>query len=122
MKNNNIGRCYELNFLFQVRNPDYKLVHGYITSIFPPYQTIDHAWCIKGDIVYDAVLEKEFPKIVYDGLYKTEIGVIYTHEEAMNKTLETGHYGYWHKIKDLELDKHYENGKLKEEFRKELED
>ena len=119
---NNIGRCYELNFLFQVKNPDYKLVHGYITSIFPPYQTIDHAWCVKDDIIYDAVSEKEFLKIVYDGLYKTEIGVVYTQKEAMNKALEIGHYGYWHNIRDLQLDKHYDNGKLKEEFRKGLED
>ena len=118
----NIGRCYELNFLFQVRNPGYKLVHGYITSILPPYQTIDHTWCIKGDIIYDAVMEKEFPKIVYDGLYKTEIGVIYTCKEAMNKALETGIYGCWHEVRNLELEKCYDNGKLKEKFRKKLED
>ena len=119
---NNIGRCYELNFLFQVSNPNYKLVHGYITSKFPPYQTIDHAWCIKGDMVYDAVLEKEYHKMVYNGIYNPEVAVIYTHEEAMDKALKTGIYGCWHEVRDLELDKHYENGKLKEEFRKELED
>ena len=118
----NIGRCYELSFLFQVENPDYNLVHGYITSIYPPYQTIDHAWCVKGDIIYDAVLKQEYPKIVYDGLYKTEIGVVYTYKEAIGKALETDTYGYWHEVRDLELDKYYDNGKLKEEFRKRLEE
>ena len=77
---------------------------------------------VKDDIIYDAVMEKEFPKIVYDELYKTEVAVIYTFEEAMSKALETGHYGYWHEVRDLELDRHYDNGKLKEEFRKKLEE
>ena len=119
---NNIGRCYELNFLFMASNQGYKLVHGYITSIFPPYQTIDHAWCERDNTVYDAVLEKEYPKLAYYGLYKAEVGVIYIYGEAMNKALETRNYGCWHEVRDLKLDKHYENGKLKEEFRKGLED
>jgi hypothetical protein len=119
MNTNNIGRCYELNFLYQVAHPDYILVHGYITNPFPPNQTIDHTWCMKDNKVYDAVKKEEYDWELYQALYSAEIVKQYNSNEAMDKGLEKGTYGCWHKVKDLNLDQYYKNDRnLKKEYKK----
>ena len=53
--NPNLGKCYELNWKFVSEHPDYKLVHGYITS--RQGNTLDHAWSENDTEVHDAVLD-----------------------------------------------------------------
>lgn len=113
----NVGLCYQLSYQFQQRHMDYTLVHGYITNPFPPYQTIDHAWCMKDNKVYDAVYEKEFDWLVYEGLYKTEIEKKYSYKEAMELASKSNHYGAWHPIRDLNLSFYDEKGKLKSQWK-----
>lgn len=114
----NLGRCYELSFKYLVKHPDWQLVHGYITNIFPPHQTIDHAWCMKDDIIYDVVYEEEFSILVYKGLFKCETEKVYTYNEAMQNYEESGQCGCWHEIKKLDSDKYYhKDGRIKKKYK-----
>ena len=113
MNKNNIGRCYELNYKFVTNHHDYILVHGYITNLFPPYQTLDHAWCMKDNIVYDAVQEKEYELEAYNTIFKAEIDKQYTIEEVFECALKYGTYGCWHELRDLNLEKYYNGRELK---------
>lgn len=117
MKEENLGKCYELGYQYLSTHTDYILVHGYITNKFkPPFQTLDHCWLYKDDVVYDPVHEEEYPKIVYNALFGAESAKEYTFAEALKLANETEHYGCWHEVKDLDIDKYYENGKLKDEY------
>lgn len=118
MKMENLGRCYELSFLYQRKHPEYTLIHGTITCFVPPYMTINHAWLMKDNIVYDAVLEEEFDQLAYESMFQAKIKMQYTVNESSMLALRTGHYGAWHKI-DIEDEKKYYNkkGRLKKELR-----
>lgn len=118
MKIENIGKCYQLGYQYQQNNHEWILIHGYITNIKYPYQTIDHCWLEKDNIIYDPVHEEEYPKIIYNALFKTKVVKMYTYIEAIEKALEFGHYGCWHETDDKDIEKYYENGKLKNEFMK----
>jgi len=114
----NLGRCYELSFKYLISHSDWKLVHGYITNIFPPHQTIDHAWCIKNDIIYDVIYEEEFPLQVYQSLFKCEVENVYTYDEAIEKYEEFGHCGCWYEPKKLKSDEYYDkDGVLKKKYK-----
>lgn len=93
----NLGKCYELSWQYVTRKHDYNLIHGYITQKQTNI-TIDHAWTEKGDEVYDPVMEKSFPKVVYYALFNVEIAKIYTSSEANKNGAKFGTYGPWHKI------------------------
>lgn len=113
MDKSRVGECYKLNYEYIMMHPEYILVHGYITNIIPPYQTIDHAWCMKDNLVYDAVHDKEYEWEIYQSLFRAEIAKQYT-------ILEYETYGCWHKTKILNLDKYYDKDRnLKEKYRKE---
>lgn len=94
--NPNLGKCYELNWKFVSEHPDYKLVHGYITS--RQGNTLDHAWSENDTEVHDAVLDWDLPKEAYYGMFSAEKIKEYTYKEIMEKGLETKHYGPWHEI------------------------
>lgn len=116
---NNLGRCYELSFKYLISHPDWQLVHGYITSKWYPYQTIDHAWCIKDDTIYDVIYKEEFPIQLYKGLFNCEVEKIYSYDEAMQKYEKSGHCGCWHEVKELNDSKYYDkDGNLKNKYRK----
>lgn len=119
---NRLGRCYELSYNYIMAHPEYILVHGYITNIIPPYQIIDHAWCMKDDVVYDAVLEKEYKREIYESMFRAEIAKQYTWVEAMKMADKTETYGCWHEVKDLNLDKYYDDDRqLKQEYKEGIE-
>lgn len=118
MKDENIGRCFELSLEYQAKNPEYILVHGIITNLFPPYQSIYHAWCEKDGMIYDAVMENEYPEIVYNALFKAKAVHKYNIDSAILKTLINKTYGFWDEMPEINEYKYYDqNGKLKPEFR-----
>ncbi len=94
-----LGQCYVLSYRYVTSHlgEDNKLVHGTITSK-DGVNTVDHAWVEKpnGD-VYDPVLDWELPKEAYYGFMTAKPEVEYTARQAMQKGLEFGHYGHWHK-------------------------
>jgi hypothetical protein len=117
MNKANIGRCYELSFLYQVRNPDWILVHGYITNILPPFQTIDHAWCKKDNIIYDAVQEKSFSIEQNETIFKAQAKKEYIHDEALELWENSNGRVLWHDIQDIDIEKYYdENGNIKKGY------
>ena len=52
----------------------------------------------KNDVVFDPVLDKEYPKIVYYALFSAELERSYTSKEALQMGVEFETYGPWHDI------------------------
>lgn len=99
-----LGRCYELSYKFATSHDGWKLVHGYIRDkIGGSGRAIDHAWCLKGDGVFDPVLDANIPEVVYKAMFDAEVARIYTEEEAMKAAVESGTYGPWHEIDDSKI-------------------
>lgn len=95
---NRLGKCYELSYQFATNN-DWALVHGYITDrLGKTGHTIDHAWCIKNGIVFDPVMNVEYPVQVYERLYGAEVAKVYNTSQILDNALKHKHYGPWHKI------------------------
>ena len=115
---NNLGRCYELSFKYQQRNPEWKLIHGYITNKFPPFQIIDHAWCMKNGIIHDEIFEADIEEKIYKALFDFKIEKEYTYEEAMVNWEKSNGLVVWYEISNFDNDKFYdENGRIKEEYK-----
>ena len=97
----NLGKCYELAFQYISRkgyeNPELTLVHGYITDRRSG-RCIDHAWIEDKNSVYDAVIEKSFPKRVYYAMYQAEVGKRYSNRETSEMALKFKTYGPWHEV------------------------
>lgn len=99
-----LGKCYELAYKYCTSNSGWALVHGYIHEPGGDNRVIDHAWCEKGDLVYDAVLDKELPKIFYYKMFRAEIGKFYgTKKDIYDMALKYETYGPWHEIDDSKL-------------------
>jgi len=114
----NLGKCYELSLQFILSHHDYKLVHGTITNLYPPFQTIDHAWCIKDDIIRDAVHEKDFPIIVYNALFNAKVVKEYSFDEVIDMMNEFETYGPWHDIERYNPEYYTKDGKLKSKYKR----
>jgi carbohydrate-selective porin OprB len=95
--NERLGQCYILSYRYVMTHNNYTLVHGYITSL-DKLKTIDHAWVEKNDKVYDPVMDKEYPKIVYYALFSAESDKTYTSKETLRMGVEFETYGPWHEI------------------------
>lgn len=93
--NKRLGKCYQLSWQFVVSNPNWYLVHGYLTD-FDHGRVIDHAWCEKENKVFDPVLDKTYSKDLYYALYQVEMVSDFSSEKAMERGAETGVYGPWH--------------------------
>lgn len=95
-----LGKCYELSWQYinAINDPNTKelLVHGYITDKIG--RTIDHAWTENGNNVYDPVMDKTMPRMVYYSLLQVEVFKKYTYDEAIKMGMKTKVYGPWHKI------------------------
>jgi len=83
----------------------------------PPNQTIDHAWCIKDDIVRDAVHEKDFPIVVYNALFSPKIVKEYSFGEVIAMMNKFGTYGPWHEVEGFSGDFYDEFGNLRDEYK-----
>ncbi len=94
-----LGKCYELSYKFATSNMDWDLVHGYITDRSGKTdRTIDHAWVERGNTVYDPVMDKEFDKRVYYGLFGVEVAERYKRDKVIDMALKKKTYGPWHRI------------------------
>ena len=49
-----------------------------------------------GDEIFDPVMDKVWPKAVYESLFKTKEEKRYTFQEVLKITLQTGNWGPWH--------------------------
>ena len=92
-----LGRCYELSWQFVMDNPNWNLIHGYITTR-DLSKTIDHAWCETGDMVFDPVVNIKWPKDAYYRFFNAEKEKEYSFKDAIQNGSLTGHYGPWHDI------------------------
>lgn len=90
-----LGQCYRLNALFvQMHGDRTQLVHGSIQGDDNP--RISHAWCINPDgSVHDAVLGQDFPQIVYERLFNSEIDVVFNRDEVSEHMRNERHWGPW---------------------------
>lgn len=112
IKKENMGNCYMLNYQYVNNNKDWTLIHGYITFPGRTYPIIPHAWCLKDDMVYDAVLGQKMKWEHYKALYRAEIDKQYSFKEMLNLALKYKTYGPWHVEKDLDLSCYDKDGKL----------
>jgi len=98
--NARVGRCYELSGRYVSEHPAAILVHGHIKNPFNRgvLLEVDHAWVEEGDDVYDPVMDKRWPKIVYDRLFDVQVYKKYTAPEVWKMSLQHGHWGTWHDL------------------------
>jgi hypothetical protein len=96
-----LGRCFELNYKFVMANPEYLLVHGYITNfkVKPPV-SIAHAWCKSENTIYDAVLNTSCEANAYHAFYDAEEVYVYNAKEAEISTLVNDTYGPWEELRE----------------------
>lgn len=91
-----VGKCYELAGQYVSDHPDSVLVHGkLINPSSKGLSEIEHAWVEEGDEVFDPVLDKRFPKNIYNSLFKTEEHKRYSFEEVLKMTLTHKDWGPW---------------------------
>ena len=96
-ENPRLRRCYELSGRYVSGHPEAILVHGELTDPFGVGQkTLKHAWVEMGDEIFDPVMDKVWPKAVYESLFKTKEEKRYTFQEVLKITLQTGNWGPWH--------------------------
>jgi hypothetical protein len=91
------GDCYVNAFDYVLENPEWLLVHGVCICTGGPNvgKEFGHAWCEKGDVVFDAASGKEIPKVLYYAFGNVGYTVTYTKEQARKKAVTTGIYGAW---------------------------
>jgi|SRR5579862_9324213 len=91
-----LGRCYELSGRYAIRNSGWTLVHGELTNPFVKgHPKILHAWVEKGDEIFDPVMNKTWPKDVYESLFKARVIKKFTQREVFQITDKTGNWGPW---------------------------
>jgi hypothetical protein len=112
--NDRLGRCFELSTKYVMSHPDWNLINAVISDKrFGSDNTLAHAWCEKGEMAYDPVLDKEWPIQVMYSLYgvvdykynpyKKKVGVpetlkvTYTSAEMYKLVTKFGTYGPWDK-------------------------
>lgn len=101
------GHCYSnaYHFLLYHKNPNLRLVHGWVTSQMPEIKGIrySHAWIenIKIHTVIDPSANIDNPLIIADFLYY-HIGNVnadrlnkYTLQEALEQAVSKGTFGPW---------------------------
>ena len=107
--NRRLGRCYELSGRYVLCHRDWLLVHGRVSvAAFPAEEgddrppsrngidfAISHAWCEKGDLVYDPVLDRTYPSAEYYARLAAGVCAKYTHEEMCEKMIRVKVWQPW---------------------------
>jgi len=94
--NSRLGLCYELSGRYVSQHHDAVLVHGRLTNPFGAgHPELDHAWVEVGDEIFDPVMDKMWPKAVYESLFKTKVYKKYKHMDVIRVTNRTGNWGPW---------------------------
>lgn len=95
-----LGRCYELSGRYVIRHHGWTLVHGTLINPFiMGHPKLPHAWCEKGNEILDPVMNKIWPKDVYEGLFKAKIHKKFTQKEVLQLTDKHGNWGPWESYK-----------------------
>lgn len=88
-----LGRCYELSGEYLAGHPGTELVHGSIQGMGHP--RLDHAWVSGGDHVWEPILDLVFPTRTFTLAFNAKAHQVYKWDVAMEKMVDTGHYGPW---------------------------
>ena len=91
------GNCYQGAFDYVMSHDGWTLVHGIAVVTAGPNKgkKFGHAWCERGEIVYDAASDMEVPKIIYYAIGQVGYTHPYTKEQAREEVLQSMTYGYW---------------------------
>ena len=73
-----------------MENPDWTLVHGTILG-----GIVDHAWCEKGNRMYDPLTNQEGPASVFSKQHNYQVDHLYDVDTAMEEAQRTKVYGAW---------------------------
>ena len=96
LENNRLGRCYELAGRYVSEHPEAVLVHGKLVNRFGRgHPEIDHAWVEIGDKIFDPVMDKMWPKDLYEQLFNATIYHRYTFKQVLKMSLRHEHWGPW---------------------------
>jgi hypothetical protein len=100
------GRCYELAFKGQIRDTSWILVHGTVRGRLRngTIGRIGHAWLVKGQEVYDPVLDASTTAEEYANKYAAVEERRYTAEEMAKLVLSTNSRGPWHETNGATLE------------------
>jgi len=95
-KNPRLGLCYELSGRYVSNHTNAILVHGRLTNPFGKGHTeLDHGWVEEGNEIFDPVMDKVWPKEVYESLFKTKVYKKYSFEEVLKMILRHKNWGPW---------------------------
>jgi len=91
------GLCYKYAAQFALRTPETVLVHGILHPAIGdraglPYE---HAWVIFGDLVFEPILQKFFPRSEYYAAFAAEERVITPHRDVAKTLCDFRHWGPW---------------------------
>ncbi len=94
--NSRVGKCYELAGRYVSDHPDSVLIHGKLINPFSKGMSeVEHAWVEEGNEIFDPVMDKRFPKHVYQSLFKVEEYNRYSYHDVHKMTSHHGHWGPW---------------------------
>ena len=95
-KNSRLGLCYELSGRYVSNHPDAILVHGRLTNPFGKgFTELDHSWVEEENEIFDPVMDRRWPKEVYESLFNVKIYQKYSYEEVLKTILKYEHWGPW---------------------------
>ena len=91
------GNCYMYAARLVMENPDWQLVHANLFPLLGPFQDMayNHAFAMKGNLIYDGVLNKFFTKASYWKAFFPVDLRIYSYDTAMKMMLKKKTYGDW---------------------------
>ncbi len=69
----------------------WRLIHGAVVSL----RQIGHAWLVRGDEVYDPVLDQTFSVTEYEVRYEARVDRMYERADALALAEGSGHSGPW---------------------------
>jgi hypothetical protein len=95
-RNHRLGKCYELSGRYVSVHPHSILVHGTLINPFNKgHPVLDHAWVEIGNEIFDPVMDKTWPKQVYESLFKVKIEKKYTYDEVIKMMDTHSNWGPW---------------------------
>ena len=104
-KNPRLGRCYELSGRYVSVHPKSVLVHGTLKNPFQKgLSVIEHAWIEIGDEIFDPVMDRTWPKNVYEDFFHAQPKKKYSHDDVNRITDKTGNWGPWNELKESLLE------------------
>lgn len=96
LKNSRLGKCYELSGKYVSVHPNSVLVHGKLINPFGKgHKELDHAWVEIGNEIWDPVMNKEWPKEAYEGLFKVTIYKKYSYKQVYEMINQHENWGPW---------------------------